>query len=71
MEMAPAANSANPPKTTTLVFPSAESPALSAKGTVNPSDNPRMASETMRGLIRAREVPLLLLLPPAESSRFT
>jgi hypothetical protein len=59
MEMAPAANSANPPRTTTFVFPNAERPALRAKGTVSPSERPRMASETIRGLILER---LLLLL---------
>lgn len=57
--MAPAVNSANPPSTTTLVFPSAERPALSANGTVKPSDKPRMASDTMRGLIRDRELLVL------------
>lgn len=59
MEMAPAASSASPPSTTTFVFPSAERPALSAKGTVSPSERPRMASETIRGLIRERVLPLL------------
>lgn len=61
IEMAPAANSANPPRTTTLVFPSADKPALKANGTVNPSDRPRIASDTMRGLMRDR-VPLLVLV---------
>ena len=65
MESAPAVNSARPPRTTTLVFPRAERPALSAKGTVKPSERPRMESDTIRGLIRARE--LLVLL--ASSSR--
>lgn len=63
IEMAPAASSASPPSTTTLVFPSADRPALSAKGTVRPSERPRMASETTRGLMRARVLlPLLLEL---------
>jgi hypothetical protein len=54
MEMAPAASSASPPRTTTFVFPKAERPALRAKGTVSPSERPRMASETIRGLILER-----------------
>lgn len=41
---------------TTLVFPKAESPALRAKGTVRPSERPRIASEMMRGLMRDREL---------------
>lgn len=71
IDIAPAVNSANPPRTTTLEFPSADSPALSANGTVNPSDIPRIASDTIRGLMRARPLLLLLLLsscPPTESS---
>lgn len=54
MEIAPAASSARPPNTTTLVFPNAERPALKAKGTVNPSERPRIASETIRGFMRER-----------------
>lgn len=61
IEIAPAASSARPPRTTTLVLPNADRPALKAKGTVKPSDSPRMASDTMRGLIRERP---LTLLPP-------
>lgn len=48
----PAMSSAKPPKTTTLVSPRYESPAVSAKGTVMPSEIPMMASEIMRGLTR-------------------
>lgn len=66
MEMAPAASSANPPRTTTLVFPSAERPALRANGTVKPSERPRIASDTIRGLMRDRVLLLLLLLPLVE-----
>lgn len=67
MEMAPAASSASPPSTTTFVFPSAERPALSAKGTVRPSESPRIASETIRGLIRERQL-LLLAVVVVDSS---
>lgn len=59
MEMAPAVSSASPPRTTTFVSPRADRPALNANGTVRPSDRPRMASETMRGLIRDRVLPVL------------
>lgn len=68
MEMAPAASSASPPRTTTFVFPSAERPALSAKGTVSPSERPRMASDTMRGLIRERVLLMLLAVVVVDSS---
>lgn len=68
IEMAPAVNSANPPRTTTLVLPNADKPALSAKGTVNPSDKPRIASDMMRGLIRDRELQLELLVVTESSS---
>lgn len=51
MEIAPAASSARPPRTTTFVSPRADRPALSAKGTVRPSESPRIASAMMRGLI--------------------
>lgn len=68
MDIAPAANSANPPSTTTLVSPSAERPALRANGTVRPSDKPRMASETMRGLMRERVLPVLEDSETASSS---
>ena len=44
MEMAPAVNPASPVKITTLVFPSVDSPAASANGTVNPSERPMIAS---------------------------
>lgn len=44
MEMAPAVSSAKPAKITTRVLPSVESPAVRAKGTVNPSERPMMAS---------------------------
>lgn len=52
MERAPAMSSAKPPKTTTLVSPRYASPAVSAKGTVMPSEIPMMASEIIRGLTR-------------------
>lgn len=52
IESAPAMSSAKPPKTTTLVSPRYASPAVSAKGTVMPSEIPMMASEIMRGLTR-------------------
>jgi hypothetical protein len=48
MEIAPAMSSANPPYMTTLVFPKADRPAVRAKGTVRPSDNPIVASEITR-----------------------
>src|SRR5271156_457491 len=41
-------SSANPPYMTTLVFPNADRPAVRAKGTVRPSDNPIVASEITR-----------------------
>lgn len=62
IEIAPAINSANPPRTTTLVSPRADNPALSANGTVSPSDMPRIASETIRGLMRVRVLPCSLSL---------
>ena len=37
---------------TTCVLPSADKPAVRAKGTVRPSERPMMASEMMRGSIR-------------------
>lgn len=40
MDMAPAMSSATPPITTNLEFPIEERPAVSAKGTVSPSDSP-------------------------------
>jgi hypothetical protein len=42
---------------TTDVLPSAERPAVSAKGTVRPSERPMMASERRRALL-VREGPL-------------
>ena len=48
MDMAPAINSASPPYTTTLEDPNADRPAVSANGTVKPSDNPIVASEMRR-----------------------
>lgn len=53
IEIAPAVNSAKPAKITTFVFPSADNPAVNANGTVNPSDNPIIASETVLGSILA------------------
>ena len=50
--MAPAMSSASPPRMTSLVSPSAVRPAVSAKGTVRPSDRPRIASETILALRR-------------------
>lgn len=52
MERAPAMSSAKPPKTTTLVSPRYASPAVSAKGTVMPSEIPMIASEIIRALTR-------------------
>lgn len=69
MEMAPAASSARPPRTTTFVLPRADKPADRAKGTVNPSDKPRMASEMTRGLMRERVVLLLLVDPSLLTQR--
>lgn len=40
MEIAPAHNSARPPVTTSLEDPNEDRPAVKAKGTVKPSDNP-------------------------------
>lgn len=40
MDMAPAIISARPPTTTILEVPKPDRPAVSAKGTVKPSDNP-------------------------------
>ena len=48
MLMAPAINSASPPYTTTLEDPNADRPAVSANGTVKPSDNPIVASDMRR-----------------------
>jgi hypothetical protein len=50
IDIAPAINSASPPNTTSLALPKAERPAVSANGTVRPSDKPRMASEMTLGL---------------------
>ena len=50
IEMAPAINSARPPSTTRRALPRDDKPAVRAKGTVNPSERPMMASEIMRGL---------------------
>ena len=52
MLIAPATSSASPPKTTTLASPRAERPAVSAKGTVRPSDSPIVKSDRSRGEIR-------------------
>lgn len=60
MDIAPATSSANPPTTTTLEFPRAERPALRANGTVNPSERPRIASETIRGFTLGRVEAILL-----------
>jgi hypothetical protein len=48
MLILPAMSSAHPPKMTTRVSLNADSPAVSANGTVSPSDNPMMASEIVR-----------------------
>jgi len=50
IEMAPAINSAKPPRVTSRALPNADNPAVRAKGTVNPSERPMMASEIMRGV---------------------
>jgi len=40
IEIAPAQSSARPPVTTSRELPNPDNPAVKAKGTVNPSDNP-------------------------------
>ncbi|KAM3065075.1 hypothetical protein ACMFMF_011949 [Clarireedia jacksonii] len=45
IDIAPAISSASPPYITTCVLPNADSPAVSANGTVNPSESPIVASE--------------------------
>lgn len=52
IEIAPATSSARLPRTTILLSPNADRPALSANGTVKPSERPRIASEMTRGFIR-------------------
>ncbi len=56
MEMAPAMSSARPPRTTRRVSPSEERPAVRAKGTVRPSERPRMASEIIRASMLYRRL---------------
>ena len=56
MEIAPAINSARPPKMTILLLPRADSPAVRAKGTVRPSERPIVASDITRGSIELREL---------------
>lgn len=51
MEILPAKISAMPANTTILVSPKAARPAVKANGTVKPSLNPSVASETVRGSI--------------------
>jgi len=51
MEIAPAMSSANPPYTTTLVFPRAERPAVKANGTVKPSERPTKILELVNGIL--------------------
>jgi hypothetical protein len=51
MEILPAKISAIPANTTILVSPKAARPAVKANGTVKPSLNPSVASETVRGSI--------------------
>jgi hypothetical protein len=51
MEILPAKISAIPANTTILVSPKAARPAVKANGTVRPSLNPSVASETVRGSI--------------------
>jgi hypothetical protein len=58
MLIAPAHNSAKPPVTTKLDDPSVDSPAVNAKGTVNPSDNPMMLHHT-----KCQRRALILLIP--------
>ena len=50
MEIAPAMSSARPPRTTSRASPSEDKPAVSAKGTVRPSERPIMASLITCGL---------------------
>ena len=45
IDMAPAMSSAKPPRITTLLSPNPDRPAVRAKGTVNPSERPMIASE--------------------------
>lgn len=52
MDIAPAVNSANPANITTFVLPIVDNPAVSAKGTVKPSERPIMASEMTLGSMR-------------------
>jgi hypothetical protein len=56
MEIAPAINSARPPKMTILLLPRADSPAVRAKGTVRPSERPIVASDMTRGSIELCEL---------------
>jgi len=49
IDMLPAINSAIPPYKTTFVSLNADSPAVSAKGTVNPSDKPIVRSDKTLG----------------------
>lgn len=52
MDIAPAVNSARPANITTFVLPIVDNPAVSAKGTVKPSERPIMASEMTLGSMR-------------------
>lgn len=56
IEMLPAINSAIPPYTTTLVSLNADKPAVSANGTVRPSERPIVKSESTRGSSMPSEV---------------
>lgn len=51
IEIAPAHNSARPPVTTSLELPRPESPAVRAKGTVNPSDRPTILNLSVHYLM--------------------
>jgi hypothetical protein len=66
--MAPAISSANPPYTTTFVSPSADNPAVNAKGTVNPSERPMTASEITRPSILKPSFSSVLISKTAFSS---
>ena len=67
MEIAPAVNSANPPRMTTLVLPRADRLDARAKGTVRPSLRPKIASDTILGFILEEELLLFVLCDETDS----
>lgn len=68
IDMAPATSSAKPAYMTILVVPSDAKPAVSANGTVIPSDIPIMASEIIRGLSLNFRRMSLSLFPKVDGS---